>query len=230
MKKALLFLSLSSFALANTLNIAAAANISYPLNELKQKFEKLHPDIKLNVNTGASGSFNAQIKNGANYDVFLSANMEFAKDLEELTKNQAITYATGKLILFSAKKKPNLDDLKTASCIAIANPNTAPYGKAAKEVLNQIPNSSNIITATNISATLLQATKACDYAFVAASSVEQIKELGFSDENILKIDDKLYEPILQGMIITSKEKNAKVFYDFILSPDAKEIFNKYGYE
>lgn len=230
MKKVLLSLALASNLLASTLSIAAAANISYPLDELKKKFEELHTDIKLNVNTGASGGFNAQIKNGAEYDVFLSANMEFAKDLETLTNNTAVVYAKGKLILFSAKQSPKLEDLKTASCIAIANPKTAPYGKAATEVLSKVPNSNNIITATNISATLLQATKACDYAFVAASSIEQIKELGYNENNILKLDDNLYEPILQGMIITSKNPDAKVFYDFILSPSAKEVFNKYGYE
>lgn len=227
--KKLLFICLSSFAFASTLNIAAAANISYPLKELKELFES-QTGIKISVNLGASGGFNAQIKNGANYDVFLSANMGFAKDLEKLTKNQAVVYTKGKLILFSAKKNPKLEDLKTAACIAIANPKTAPYGKAAKEVLEKIPNSGNIITATNIAATLLQATKACDYAFVAASGAEQIKELGYLDENILKIDDNLYNPILQGMIITSKNPEAKVFYDFILSDKAKEIFRKYGYE
>lgn len=230
MKKVLLSLVLASNLLASNLNIAAAANIAYPLNELKKIFEDLHPDIKLNINSGASGAFNAQIKNGAEYDIFLAANMDFAKDLENLVNNKAITYAKGKLLLFSAKKTPSLDDLKTASCIAIANPKTAPYGQAAKEVLEKVPNSKNIITATNIQATLLQATKACDYAFIAASSLEQLKELGYSEKNILKLDDNLYEPILQGMIITSKNPDSKVFFDFLLSDKAKEVFSKYGYE
>ncbi len=230
MKKLLFFLIVSIFLNASELKVAAAANISYPLNELKAKFEELYPNIKLVVNTGASGGFFSQIKNGAEFDIFMAANMDFVKNLEDFTNNKSTPYAKGKLMLFSPKQKASLDALKNAECIAIANPKTAPYGKAATEVLAKIENSGKIIQATSIAATLSQTLSACDLGFIAASSKQEIKALGYKDENMLIVSDDLYEPILQGMIITSKNPDAKVFYDFILSPDAKAIFEKYGYE
>lgn len=230
MKKVFLSLLLASFLNAGELNIAAAANISYPLEELKAAFNERYPDIKLVINTGASGGFNSQIKNGADFDVFLAANMDFATDLENLTKNKATSYAKGRLLLFAPKKDANLKGLENASCIAIANPKTAPYGKAATEVLAKVKNSNKIIQATSIAATLSQTINACEYGFIAASSKAELLKLGYKDENMFLVDENLHEPILQGMIIVKNSEDAKKFYDFILSDEAKAIFNKYGYE
>lgn len=230
MKRIFLLITLALFLNADTIKVAAAANISYPLDELKQAFAKKYPNMDLVINLGASGAFNSQIKLGAEFDVFMAANMAFAQDLEELTKNKAISYAKGRLLLFTPKTKADLTVLKTASCIAIANPKTAPYGKAASEVLSKVENSNNIIQANSISATLSQTLSACDVGFVAASSKEEIKKLGYKDENMMIVDENLHEPILQGMIITSNNPSAKIFYDFILSDEAKVIFKKYGYE
>lgn len=230
MKKLFFVFLFASLLNADKLQVAAAANISYPLEELKAEFNKAYPNIELVVNTGASGAFNSQIKNGANYDIFLAANMNFVKDLEGLTKNTAVPYAKGRLLLFAPHKKASLEGLENASCIAVANPKTAPYGKAAMEVLDKVKHSDTIVQATSIAATLSQTLKACEYGFIAASSKSELEKLGYKDENMLLVDEKLHEPILQGMIIVSDNKDAKTFYDFILSDKAKEVFNKYGYE
>ncbi|MBZ7987076.1 molybdate ABC transporter substrate-binding protein [Campylobacter canadensis] len=232
MKKILLSVVFCAFALAQELSVAAAANISYPLEDIKNAFLKHYPDVKIQVNTGSSGTFNSQIKNGAKFDIFLSANSDFAKDLEELTKNKASIYTQGLLMLFAPNKKASLNDLKNAKCIAVANPKSAPYGAAAIEVLKKLnfDYTKSVIYASSIANTLSQTLSACEYGFIAASSKKQLLKMGYKDENMLIVDEKLYTPILQSMIVISDNKSAKDFYDFILSKEAKAIFKEYGYK
>lgn len=232
MKKILFILSLSIFVLAQELNVAAAANISYPLNDIKKAFLKHYPNVQMQVNTGSSGAFNSQIKNGAKFDIFLSANSDFAQDLEKITKNKAVVYTQGVLMLFSPNKKASLNDLKEAKCIAVANPKSAPYGAAGIEVLEKLKfdYSKSVIYASSIANTLSQTLSACEYGFIAASSKKQLLKMGYKEENMLIVDEKLYTPILQSMIIISDNKIAKDFYDFILSKEAKAIFKEYGYK
>lgn len=232
MKKILLSIVFCAFALAQELSVAAAANISYPLEDIKNAFLKHYPDVKIQVNTGSSGTFNSQIKNGAKFDIFLSANSDFAKDLEGLTKNKASIYTQGLLMLFAPNKKASLNDLKNAKCIAVANPKSAPYGAAAIEVLKKLnfDYTKSVIYASSIANTLSQTLSACEYGFIAASSKKQLLKMGYKDENMLIVDEKLYTPILQSMIVISDNKSAKDFYDFILSKEAKAIFKEYGYK
>lgn len=232
MKKILLSVVFCTFALAQELSVAAAANISYPLEDIKNAFLKHYPDVKIQVNTGSSGTFNSQIKNGAKFDIFLSANSDFAKDLEGLTKNKASIYTQGLLMLFAPNKKASLNDLKNAKCIAVANPKSAPYGAAAIEVLKKLnfDYTKSVIYASSIANTLSQTLSACEYGFIAASSKKQLLKMGYKDENMLIVDEKLYTPILQSMIVISDNKSAKDFYDFILSKEAKAIFKEYGYK
>ncbi|MBZ7994690.1 molybdate ABC transporter substrate-binding protein [Campylobacter canadensis] len=232
MKKILLSVVFCAFALAQELSVAAAANISYPLEDIKNAFLKHYPDVKIQVNTGSSGTFNSQIKNGAKFDIFLSANSDFAKDLEGLTKNKASIYTQGLLMLFAPNKKASLNDLKNAKCIAVANPKSAPYGAAAIEVLKKLnfDYTKSVIYASSIANTLSQTLSACEYGFIAASSKKQLLKMGYKDENMLIVDEKLYTPILQSMIVISDNKSAKDFYDFILSKEAKAIFKEYGYK
>ena len=138
MKKLIFALFFALGLNAGELNVAAAANVTYPIEDIKAEFAKLHPDIKLNVSLGASGNFAAQIRNGAPFDVFLAANMKYADDLfkEGFAVEAAKIYANGKLALFSARDfdlSKGLEILKDdkVKTIAIANPKTAPYGVAS---------------------------------------------------------------------------------------------------
>ena len=84
MKKIILALALlASSIFANTITDAVAANVSYAINELVAEFNKTNPDTKVQVTLGSSGKFTAQIENGAPFDVFMSADMKFPKDLFE---------------------------------------------------------------------------------------------------------------------------------------------------
>lgn len=231
----------TSFLLANQINIAVAANVSYAIEDLIKEFNKTNPNTKVLVTLGSSGKLTAQIKNGAPYDIFMSANMKYPNAL--YSENTAITkpmvYAQGALSLISSKNidfTDNLEFLKNKNIkkIAIANPKTAPYGKATVEALKnaniykEIKN--KFVYGESISQTVTYAITASDIGFIAKSSLYSPKMKKFTNHKDL--DSKLYTPINQGMVILQKANNnkeAKAFYDFILSEKAKQIFKDFGY-
>lgn len=243
-KVVFIILFFSSHILAGSINIAVAANVSYAIDELKEAFYKEYPRIKVNVTLGSSGKLTAQIQHGAPYDLFFSANMAYPNFLYEhnLALTKPIVYAKGSLALLSNKQrsfKPGLKILtsKLVKRIAIANPKTAPYGKATFEalanakILHGVKN--KFIYAESISQTLSYTALAADLGIVAKSSLYS-KKMRKYKHNIhwVEIDKSLYTPIEQGVVILkqAKENNdVKRFYNFILSERAKIIFKKYGY-
>ena len=125
--------------------IAAASDLNFAMNKICHDFEKAHPGVKVEVSYGSSGNFYAQIKQGAPYDIFFSADASYPALLEEegfAVKDQKRLYAVGRIVLWIPKKsvlnprrglniilEPGLKKL------AIANPKHAPYGRAAEESL-----------------------------------------------------------------------------------------------
>jgi len=245
MKKLLTLLTLcASLLSAGTINIAVAANVSYAIEDLKKEFNKKYPDTKVRVTLGSSGKLTAQIKHGAPYDLFMSANMKYPKALyqEKIAITAPKVYALGSLALFSHKKKDFTKGLellknKKISKIAVANPKTAPYGIAAKEALinakiyNKIKK--KFIYGESISQTVSYAVTAADIGIIAKSSLYSSNMSRYKkDTNWVEIETKLYTPIKQGIVILKNTKNqqeVKAFYDFILGEDAKKIFEQYGY-
>ena len=131
---------------AESVSIAAAADLVYCLDEMNAAFKKVYPDADLKVASGSSGNFATQIKNGAPFEVFLSADMNFPRDLVKsgLADESSLTvYATGKIVLWTtrpdgvdvSKGLAVLGDPNGAKKIALANPDHAPYGRAGKEAL-----------------------------------------------------------------------------------------------
>ncbi len=245
MKKLLLFIVLSSALLfGGNINIAVAANVSYAIDELKAEFAKTNPSTKVRVTLGGSGKLTAQIKNGAPYSLFMSANMKYPEALyaEGIAITKPIIYAQGTLAFFSVKKHNfaqgiHLLTSQKISKIAIANPKTAPYGKAAFEalknanILEEI--TSKFVYGESISQTVSYAILAADIGIIAKSSLYSSKMSHYKkDINWVSLDTKLYTPINQGIVILKHAKanpEVQAFYDFILSERAKIIFKKYGY-
>ena len=127
---------------ANTVKLAVAANLSFAIKELSASFEKRHPDAHIATTIGGSGKLAAQILHSAPYDIFLSANTNYPQKLYTLKKGlrEPKVYARGSLILLSVKPRElskGLSILEASSIkrIAMANPKTAPYGKATLEAL-----------------------------------------------------------------------------------------------
>ncbi len=229
---------------ASSINVAVATNVSYAINDLKKEFNKLYPKTKIRVTLASSGKLTAQIKNGAPYNLFMSANMLYPNSLYEdkIAINKPVIYAKGSLVLLSAKKRDlleglNLTTAKKIKKIAIANPKIAPYGKATIEALKNAKLYENIkkkfIYAESITQAISYTITASDIGFVAKSSLFSPKMKRFK-ENIhwIDIDSKLYTPINQGIVILENSKDnkeVKAFYNFILSEKAKKIFEEFGY-
>jgi molybdate transport system substrate-binding protein len=238
----LLILLLTYSSSAASIKVAVAANVSYVIEELVKVFEKEHPDIMIEVIHGSSGKLTSQIRQGAPYELFLSANMSYPQALYDEGKaiDKPIIYAQG-LLAFLSNKKRNpckeetvLND-KDIKKIAIANPKTAPYGVAAVEALKNANlyefHKDKFVYGESISQTVFYATVAADIGIVAVSSLHS-PQLSQFREGIhwWELDEDLYTPISQGMVLINESHDARAFYNFILSSKAREIFKKYGYK
>ncbi len=233
MRSVVLFVLWSLLLQAGTIHVAVAANVGFVMPELLQSFAKVAPNTHVEVSLGSSGKLAAQIKRGAPYDLFLSADMYYPRALYE--KNLALTrplvYAKGALVLFSKKIK-KLSEISEASRIAIANPKTAPYGKAAVEVLKNLglydKLKERLIYGESVAQTTSYALRAADVGFVAKSAMYS-KAMGKLKEHFIPIDPALYHPIEQGVVMLKANSDANAFFVFLFSKEAVAIFKKYGY-
>lgn len=239
----LIFL-LSTSLFAKNITIAVAANVSYAIDELKKEFNKEYPDINVRVILGGSGKLTAQIRNGAPFELFMSANMIYPQALynEKLALFEPHIYAQGALAYFSVKKRDFSDvksilEANSISKIAIANPKTAPYGKAAFEALTNAHILEKIrkkfIYAESISQTVSYSVSAADIGIIAKSALYSKQMRKYKENhNWREVESSLYRPIDQGIVILTRgqsSKSVRAFYDFMLSEKAKKIFQRYGY-
>ncbi len=229
---------------AKEIKVALSSNVSYAIEALKKEFNSLYPDIKVQVILGSSGKLTAQIKNRAPYQIFMSADMKYPDALFEkgIAITKPIVYARGTLVYLSSKKqnfttKMHLLQSNKIDKIAIANPKTAPYGKAAVEAMQNAGVYESVkdkfVFAESISGTLSFIVIAADIGFIAKSSLYSSKMSHFKKGiNWIDVDAKLYEPINQGIVILKEgeaDSDVVKFYNFILSQKAKKIFKDFGY-
>ncbi|QNK64206.1 molybdate ABC transporter substrate-binding protein [Pedobacter sp. PAMC26386] len=229
--------------MAQPVRVAVAANAQFVLRKLASDFTE-RTAISVEIISGSSGKLTAQIKNGAPYDLFLSADMEFAQNVYDagfaLLKPKV--YAMGSLIVCSVTGvaienwKTIIIDPKLGK-IAIANPDLAPYGKASLQALNYYgfynKLSSRLVFGESISQ-------------INTYVLKGIVNIGFTTESLVyelspadlfkwqKVDPRAYAPIKQGAVLLKHSKNKnftknKRFYDYLFSADAKAIFGQFGY-
>jgi molybdate transport system substrate-binding protein len=230
-------------ALADEVKLAVAANFAAPMQKIAAEFER-DTGHKLLVSTGATGAFYAQIKNGAPFEVFLSADDETPARLEAEgagVKGSRFTYAIGKLVLWSAT--PALVDakgevLKSGSFakLALANPKTAPYGAAGVEVLKMLgvyeALQAKIVQGENISqAFQFVSTGNAELGFVALSQVWENGALKRGSAWLVPQAD--YTPIRQDAILLASgagKPAAAALLKYLQSDKAKAVIKSYGYE
>ena len=245
MTRNILFIFLfSAYSFAGTIRIAVAANVSYAIEDLKDAFAKEYPDTKVQVILGSSGKLTAQIKNAAPYQLFMAANMKYPEALyaDKVAVTKPLVYAEGTLAYLSVKPQDfskGLVLLKETHIkrIAVANPKTAPYGKATQEALQNAKIydeiKTKLIFAESASQTVSYTVTAANIGFIAKSSLYSSNMKQYKKGlNWEEVDPALYTPIEQGIVILKKgESNAEVkaFYDFMLSDEAKEILKRFGY-
>jgi len=228
-------------AFAQNLKVAVAANLQGVIKVLAKDF-KQKTGITIEPIVGSSGNLSAQIKNGAPFDLFLSADMSFPETLfkEGFGQKEPAVYAYGSLIICSTQNIgfENWERVlltERIKKIAIANPAIAPYGKAAEEslklkgVLDNIKN--KVVTGESIAqVNTYITTGVVDVGFTTRALVKDAE--GKTTLYWKEIDPKSYTPIKQGMIIikqTKENADALKFYEYILSPAAKAILKEYGY-
>ncbi len=221
----------SIYLAADSVFVAAAANMSYALDALKEAFKKQYPNIEVKSTIASSGKLALQITRGAPYDIYLSANMEYPAKLYEqgFALTRPLVYAKGKLVFFS--KSAKLKDIAKLSTIAIANPKTAPYGKAALEVLQKlhIPNvEKKLLYGESVAQATSYALHGAQGAFIAASALYS-KNMRRLAKFAHPVDPKLYTPIEQGVVLLKNSEAARAFFVFLLSKDAAKILEEYGY-
>ena len=222
------------------LTIATAANAQFAIEAIVHEFEK-ETGIDCQIIVGSSGKHTAQIKAGAPYDIFVSADLKFPKKLHELnlTLAEPGIYAYGKLVIWTLKDSliPAIENLAAldGDHIAMPNPKTAPYGRAAKEALNHYgiydQVSSGLVFGESVAQTnQFILSESAVIGFTAASIVMApvMKDKGRWQE----VDKNTYTPIAQGAVIVKQSSHpemAKKFYLFLFSPKAKGILQAYGY-
>ena len=240
---AVLMLSTLTFAHAETVNVAVAANFTAPMKAIAAEFEK-DTGHEAKLAFASSGKFFAQIQNGAPFQVFLSADSEKPEKLAQAgmaVPGSRFTYALGSLVLWSPKLDfvdASGEVLKTGTFehLALASPKLAPYGAAAQETLEKLGLWSNLqeklVEGENIAQTLqFVATGNADLGFVALSQVMKDGQLTEGSSWIVPAD--LYSPIRQdAVILTGGADNpaATALMDYLKSEKAAAIIKSYGYK
>ena len=245
MKFKLLFILLfTTYSMAGSIQIAVAANVSYAINDLIKAFNEVHPETKVQVVFGSSGKLTAQIKHGAPYQLFMSANMSYPEALykDKIAVTKPLVYAQGTLAYLSTKVQDFSKGMvfctnKNIKKIAIANPKIAPYGKATVEAMKNASLYKDLqkkfVFAESASQTLSYAVTAADIGFIAKSSLYSPKMKKYKENvNWKEVDPKLYTPIEQGIVILKRgglNSEVRVFYDFMLGTKAQKILTNFGY-
>ena len=248
-----LLLAASPLSFAAEALVAVASNFGAPARELASRFEQ-ESGHTLKLAQGSSGKLFTQVRNGAPFDVFLSADQAFPARLVEqasAVQGSQFTYALGALALWSASDKEVLsadslsalasDSAASASAkIAIANPRIAPYGLAAQQVMDSLALpagtaerlAARIVYGENIAqAFQFVQTGNARMGFVALSQV-----LALTPQQrgaYWRVPSALHAPIRQDAVLLSRGENnlaARAFLHFLRGETARTILQRYGYE
>ncbi len=236
-------LLLRATASAQTLHIAAAADLQYVLPDLSAQYEK-QTGAKLAITYGSSGNFFAQIQNGAPFDLFFSADLDYPKKLIQAgfaNSDSLQTYAAGRLALWLPPDSP-LDPAAGLKVlldpriqkIAIANPEHAPYGRAAVAALRNAglydQLKPKLVYGENISQAAQFAQSGSAQAGLIALSLALSPAMKTGKR--WNVPPDRYPSIEQAVVIlkSSPNKQAAVsFLTFLKSPQARATFERYGY-
>ena len=233
----------SSAAFADTVLVAAASDLSYVINAIIPKFEQ-STGHKVKLTLGSSGNFFAQISNGAPFQVFLSADVNYPRQLEKAGRAETgstYIYALGKIVLWvpnsskidiQAKKLQSLLDPSIRK-ISIGNPEHAPYGRAAVEAMERAgvydAVKSKLVYGENISqAAQFVQSGAADIGIIALSLAlgESMRASG----KYWEVPSDMYTSMEQGAaLIKPATAASRAFYEWMRRPESREILSRYGF-
>jgi molybdate transport system substrate-binding protein len=218
--------------------VAAAANVRPALDEIARDFRQ-KTGIAVIVSYGSSGILVRQILNDAPFDLFLSADRGFVDRLEKAGRVRAADrcdYAVGKLVVVYARGVPEartMAELARLSPrrVALANPETAPYGRAARQALEKLGLwrawRGRLVFAEDVRTALRYADSGdCDLAFAALSEARQTRL------HPLPVASSLYEPLVQSAAVLAGSRHreeAMQFLEDLVRPRARAVFERFGY-
>jgi molybdate transport system substrate-binding protein len=246
------FLSNVSFAAPVKLRVAAASDLKFALTDLAKSFTA-GTNIEIDLQFGSSGNFAQQIQQGLPIDLFLSADESYVLALAKAgltqggVQNTGALYATGRIALILPKNStiqlPKTDakagtmlanQLKTVRKFAIANPEHAPYGRAAREALQNLglweQLQPKLVMGDNISQTTQFVTSGAAQAGITALSLALAPEVAAQSDGHWLLHANLHAPLKQRMVLLkSAQPAAKKLFEYLQTPAAKVVLAKYGF-
>jgi molybdate transport system substrate-binding protein len=222
----------------HTLSVAAAADLQFALEEASGSFRQAHPDTQLRVSYGSSGNFYAQIRNGAPFDLFLSADAQYPRTLahDGLAAGAVFDYAAGRIVVWV----PNSSMLDPARAlrdpsvrhVAIANPAHAPYGRAAEAALRAMGLYDGLQAKLVLSENISQAFQfvqsgAADVGIVALSLASAPVARG--QGRYWEVPAETYPKMEQCGVILKDSAAARQFRDWLTGPAGRALLLRYGF-
>lgn len=234
---------INACAFADEIQVAVAANFAGPAKTIAAEFEK-ETGNKVLIASDATSKLYAQVKNGAPFEIFLSADQDTPNKLAkegDADSSTQFTYGIGKLVLWSAKadfvdSKGEVLKSGNFSHLSVANPKTAPYGTAAVEVMKKLgvyeAIAPKLVQGENIAQTFQFVSSGnAELGFVALSQVA--KDGQITEGSAWVVDPNYYNPIKQDAILLNKGKGhkaAEAFLFYLQSVKTKATIRKFGYE
>lgn len=227
--------------------IAAAADLKFALAEIAQNFkQETGREVKLSY--GSSGNFTQQIEQGAPFELFLSADEAYIFQLADkgVMVDRGVLYAVGRVVLFAPhgstlRVDDKLTDLKTALVdgrlkrFAIANPEHAPYGRAARAVLQYAglwqTIQPKLVLGENAGQAMQFAAAGSSQGGIVPLSLSKAPEVAkLGTFALIPAEWHAAEPLRQRMALTKKAgETARMFYDYLQKPAARRLFVHYGF-
>lgn len=244
MKKLILwaFVFLGHSAFAAEVKVAAAADLKFAMDDIIAQYQKSHAGEKVTAIYGASGKFLSQIKEGAPFDLFFSADTEKAEGVASAGRaaGKTFPYAKGHLVVWtrndsSVKLDSELQCLLDSKVqkIAVANPVTAPYGQIAEASLKKANLHDKVkrklVTGENISQTAQFAESGAAQVGLIAKSLAQSATLK-KEGHFVDVNPSFYPPLIQSGVVLkgANEIAANKFKEFFMSAEGKKILSSYG--
>jgi len=240
----ILLLTLTLSASAEEITVAAAADLQFALKDVSARFEK-QTGNKVNLIFGSSGNFFSQIQNGAPFDVFFSADLDYPRKLEAAGQAEPHTlyqYATGKIVVW-VRNDSKLDLSKglavlldpSINKISIANPAHAPYGRAAMAALDHEKLSEKLKDKFVLGENVSQAAQFIDSGSAEVGIIAMslavapaMKEKG----RYVEIPAEFYPPLQQGCVVLASSKKkvtALAFVEFLKKPEIADLLKTFGF-
>ncbi len=235
----------TAFAQDDKPAIAAASDLQFALEDIAARFRS-ETQREVRLSFGSSGNYFRQIGQGAPFQLFLSADEDFVFRLHQdgKTEDRGVLYATGRIVLFAPQSSPlqidgQMAGLKAAIVnnqirrFAIANPEHAPYGRAAEQALRKLglweALQGKLVMGENVSQAAQFATSGSAQGGIFAYSLAlspTVSKLG----SYVLLPENLHAPLRQRMVLVKGAgETARAFYAWLQQPAAQKILEHYGF-